>query len=60
MVRSKNMVAFDVGKNKQITVYGYDWRNSILNWTLIGKPIYHISIELFRFKIEWHWYGSPF
>lgn len=44
-------------------LYGYNWRNSILNWTVHGigtkgNPIYNVSFELFRFKIEWHWYGS--
>jgi hypothetical protein len=57
------MKTYNVGENKQIILCGYDWRNSILNWTINGRgvkgnPIYHISFELFRFKISWHWYGS--
>lgn len=52
-------LVFDVGENKQVTIYGYDWRNAILNWTVNGKkPIYYISIEFLRFKIEWQLFGN--
>lgn len=56
MIRYRNQLIFDVGQNEQITITGYDWRNAILNWTTCG--LYHFSFELFRFKIEWHNYGS--
>jgi len=60
MINSKNEIIFDVGVNKQITLTGYDWRNSILNWQITGSPIYFIKIEFFRFKIEWQQFGKIF
>lgn len=56
MIRRKNELIFNVGKNKQITLTGFDWRNSILNWVICGN--YHFSFELLRLKIEYTWYGS--
>lgn len=63
MIRHKNELYIDTGKNSQITITGYHWHNAVLNWTINGKgtrknPIYSITIELFRFKINWHWYGQ--
>lgn len=57
--KRNDYIWFDIAKNKQIEIHNYDWRNAILNWTINGKkPIYHISIEIFRFKIQYHNYGS--
>ncbi len=59
MIKRDNELIFDVGNNKQLTLSGYDWRHSILNWTINGtKPIYHVSFELFRFKISWQHFGG--
>lgn len=61
MIRLKNEVVFEIKENQQISIIGYDWRNSILNWTINGiKPIYYISFEFLRFKVEWRLYGKPF
>ena len=61
MIIRKNEIYFNVGKGKQITLYGYDWRHAILNWTINGrKPIYYFSIEFLRFKFEWYYPGTPF
>lgn len=65
MIRRENELYFDVGENKQITLTGYDWRNAVLDWGwngngTKGNPIYHIRIELLRFKFDWHHYGRPF
>ena len=59
MMKRNNELIFDVGKNKQLTLTGYDWRQAILNWTINGsKPIYYVSFELFRFKISWQYFGG--
>lgn len=61
MIKLKNEFVFDFKKNQQITITGYDWRNSILNWTIHGpNPTYYISFEFLRFKVEWRLYGKPF
>lgn len=60
MIRQKNELTFDVGVSKQITLTGYDWRNSILNWQITGSPVFFVKFELLRFKIEWQKFGQPF
>jgi len=60
MIKIPNEVIFNAGENKQINIQGYDWRNSILNWSCNGwlGNIYHVEFHLCRFKISWHNYGK--
>lgn len=65
MIKRKNEIFIDTGENSQITLTGYHWHNAILNWSIHGKgtkgsPIYSITIEVLRFKFNWHNYGKPF